>query len=260
MNRPTLKAVLGAVIALLLLGGAGTVAIVGGPAGAVGALLAAGLLATALAVGSAAHALAPGEPDVEDRAVTGPGLRRRHLMLGTGAGAATVAAVAVGIVGARRSEEAAERLRGTAWRTGTRVVDAEGAPIVVADLAEGELVTVYPEGAVGSVDAQAVLIHETADRYRPDPERDGWVAGGVAVYSKLCTHMACPVGLYQSTTGTILCPCHQAVFDLLDGGRAIDGPARRALPQLPVSVTADGHLVAEGDFSDAVGTGFWGRP
>lgn len=260
MTGPPMAVLVRAALALALLGGAGVLAAVGTEAALVGTLIAAGLILGAWALGAAAHSLVPGEPDVEQRDNKGPGLERRKLILGTGAGAATVAAVAVGIVGARRSADAEDRLRGTEWSAGTRVVDAEGHPVVVDDLAEGELVTVYPEGAVGSITAQAVLVREAADRYRPDPEREGWVADGVAVYSKLCTHMACPVGLYESTAGTILCPCHQAVFDVFDGGRAIEGPARRALPQLPVSVTDDGHLMAEGDFSDAVGTGFWGRP
>jgi ubiquinol-cytochrome c reductase iron-sulfur subunit len=140
------------------------------------------------------------------------------------------------------------------------VVDSDGHDVVVSEVREGELVTVYPHDAVGSPRAQAVLVREAPARFVPDPEREGWIPSGIVVYSKLCTHMACPVGLYHQQTGTILCPCHQAVFDVLDSGRAVDGPARRALPQLPVEITDDGHLVALGDFSDAVGTGFWGRP
>lgn len=260
MSLPPVAVLARAALALVLLGAAAVLVVLGSEATPVGILLAAGLVAGAWALGAAAHSLGPSEPDVEQRENQGPGLQRRRLILGTGAGAAAAAAVAVGIVGARRSDDAEDRLRATVWRSGARVVDAEGRPVRVDDLAEGELVTVYPEGAVGSVTAQAVLVREAPERYRPDPEREGWVAGGVAVYSKLCTHMACPVGLYESTAGTILCPCHQAVFDVLDGGRAIEGPARRALPQLPVSITDDGHLVADGDFSDAVGTGFWGRP
>jgi nitrite reductase/ring-hydroxylating ferredoxin subunit len=49
---------------------------------------------------------------------------------------------------------------------------------------------------------------------------------GIVVYSKLCTHMACPLGLYEQQSGTLLCPCHQALFDVLDGGR-VRSPARR---------------------------------
>ena len=141
--------------------------------------------------------------------------------------------------------------------TGVAVAHTE---VEETEVVEGELLTVYPEGAVGDVDAQAVLIREEPGRFAPDPERSDWAPEGIVIYSKLCTHMACPVGLYQQQQGTLLCPCHQASFDVLDGGRAVHGPARRALPQLPIRIGADDTLVARGDFSDAVGTGFWGRP
>jgi len=38
----------------------------------------------------------------------------------------------------------------------------------------------------------------------------------------------------------------------------IFGPAGRALPQLPLRVDDEGHLVAGGDFSDGVGPSWWG--
>jgi ubiquinol-cytochrome c reductase iron-sulfur subunit len=37
------------------------------------------------------------------------------------------------------------------------------------------------------------------------------------------------------------------------------GPATRSLPQLPLGVDGDGYVIAEGDFSDPVGPGFWDR-
>ncbi|MGY6501441.1 MAG: QcrA and Rieske domain-containing protein [Acidimicrobiales bacterium] len=256
----TVKVLLPAAAAALAVAGALGALVLGWDGRAVAALLAAGLSAAAVAIGAAAHVLSSGEPDVEDREHKGPGLARRRLMLGAGAGAAAVVATAVSIPAVRRSGAATDRLRHTEWLAGTRVVDASGDLVDVDAIAEGELLTVYPEGAVGSTRAQAVLVREAPARFVADPERQGWTPEGIVVYSKLCTHMACPVGLYQQRTGTILCPCHQAVFDALDGGRAVAGPARRALPQLPVSIDEDRHLVALGDFSDAVGTGFWGRP
>lgn len=211
-------------------------------------------------VAAAAHRITPETPAVEVREQKGPRLRRRQLLLGAGAGTAAAVAVAVAFPASRRVGDATERLRTTSWFDGARLVDADGALVRADDVVTGELVTVYPEHAVGSVDSQAVLVREGPGRFVPDDERPDWVPEGIAVYSKLCTHMACPLGLYQQQTGTLLCPCHQAVFDLLDGGRALQGPARRALPQLPIRIDDDGHLVARGDFSDAVGTGFWGRP
>jgi ubiquinol-cytochrome c reductase iron-sulfur subunit len=218
------------------------------------------LVLAGLAAGLVAKHLAPGEPDEEEREQKGPDQRRRRLLLGAGAGAAAITVTAVAFPAARRLSAATDRLRRTAWADGVRVVDADGTLIRAEQVQFGELLTVYPDGAVGAVDAQAVLIREEVARFVDDPERRDWVHDGIAIYSKLCTHMACPLGLYQQQSGTLLCPCHQAVFDLLDGGRALQGPARRALPQLPVQVDPEGVLVARGDFSDAVGTGFWGRP
>lgn len=237
-----------------------TGAVLGWPAATVAALLGAALLAGGVAVIGWAHDLTPGESDEERRLQKGPDRGRRRLLLGMGVGAVTVTAGAVAVPAARRVEQATARLRSTSWVAGARIVDSGGVPVRAADIIEGELLTVYPEGATDSVDSQAVLIRELPERFSNDPERPGWVPDGIAVYSKLCTHMACPLGLYQPQTGTLLCPCHQAVFDVLDGGRSLSGPARRALPQLPVRIAADGFLVADGDFSDAVGTGFWGRP
>lgn len=213
-----------------------------------------------LAAALVAKRVAPGEPDEEPREQKGPDQQRRRLILGAGAGAAVLTATAVAFPAARRAGPAADRLRSTSWSEGRRVVDASGTLVRARSVAVGELLTVYPEGAIDAVDSQAVLVREDPSRFVPDAERPDWIADGIAVYSKLCTHMACPLGLYQQRSGTLLCPCHQAVFDLLDGGRAVQGPARRALPQLPVGVDPDGYVVARGDFSDAVGTGFWGRP
>jgi ubiquinol-cytochrome c reductase iron-sulfur subunit len=73
----------------------------------------------------------------------------------------------------------------------------------------------------------------------------------------MCTHAGCPVGLYEQTSRQLFCPCHQSVFDVRDAGRAVAGPAGRALPQLPIRVTADDHIVATGDFDGQPGPTFW---
>jgi quinol---cytochrome c reductase iron-sulfur subunit len=40
----------------------------------------------------------------------------------------------------------------------------------------------------------------------------------------------------------------------------VSGPAARALPQLPLRIDGDGHVVADGDFSSPVGPSWWSRP
>jgi ubiquinol-cytochrome c reductase iron-sulfur subunit len=76
-------------------------------------------------------------------------------------------------------------------------------------------------------------------------------------YSKISTHAGCPVGLYEQQQHLLLCPCHQSTFDVLRGAQPTSGPADRALPQLPLTVNADGYLVAQSDYQTAVGPGFW---
>lgn len=148
----------------------------------------------------------------------------------------------------------------TAWRAGSRAVDADGAPVPAADVLPGTVVTVFPEGHVGSADSQTLLIGVEPDLYRPRPGREDWAPGGAVVgYSKVCTHVGCPVGLYQPNEHRLFCPCHQSAFDVLDGARPVAGPAARPLPQLPLSVDDDGYVVARGDFPEPIGPGFWER-
>jgi len=40
----------------------------------------------------------------------------------------------------------------------------------------------------------------------------------------------------------------------------VHGPARRALPQLPLAIDGAGVLRAAGPFTGTVGPGWWGRP
>lgn len=143
---------------------------------------------------------------------------------------------------------------------GVRLVTAEGQPVTVGDLPLDGVVTVWPEGHSRDGDAPTLLIRTRPEqRFRPREGREGWTIDGVVAYSKLCTHVGCPVGLYQAEVGLLLCPCHQSTFDVLDGARPIFGPAARSLPQLPLGRNEQGEIIALGDFSGPVGPGFWDR-
>ena len=101
-------------------------------------------------------------------------------------------------------------------------------------------------------------------RLRPEeliesPEKADWSYDGIVAYSKVCTHVGCPVALYEQHTHHLLCPCHQSQFDVTDHAAVIFGPAARPLPQLPITVDADGYLVARSDFHEPVGPSFWER-
>jgi ubiquinol-cytochrome c reductase iron-sulfur subunit len=233
------------------------------------AAVAAGGLASmfVLLVGVLRHRL-PEEPESQARHLPGhhgyPSMAAspsRRRLLGRGASAAGLAVVAVVLVPAWRATRRAERrLARTSWRSGVRVVDARGVPIRSADLEVGAFTTVWPEGHMDAPDSQAVLIRLRPDRRVTGPGRDDWVVDGNVAYSKLCTHMGCSVGLYQSRSDLLVCPCHQATFDVLRGAAPVHGPAHRQLPQLPLAVDGDGYLVAIDDFPDAVGPGYWSRP
>ncbi|UGT40981.1 ubiquinol-cytochrome c reductase iron-sulfur subunit [Nocardia yamanashiensis] len=83
--------------------------------------------------------------------------------------------------------------------------------------------------------------------------------GDYFAYSKICTHLGCPTSLFEQQTNRILCPCHQSQFSATEWGKPVFGPAARALPQLPITVNAEGYLVAVHDFIEALGPAFWER-
>ncbi|MEA2461699.1 MAG: ubiquinol-cytochrome c reductase iron-sulfur subunit [Actinomycetota bacterium] len=148
----------------------------------------------------------------------------------------------------------------TAWTPGARVVDDRGVAVRADDLLIGGAVTVFPEGNVGSADAQAILIKVGEGEIQPLPGREEWTPSANVAYSKICTHAGCPVGLYEQDRRQLLCPCHQSVFDVLRAAAPTAGPAARPLPQLPLEEDEEGYLVARGDFSEPVGPGFWNEP
>ncbi len=150
-------------------------------------------------------------------------------------------------------------LRETAFTEGVRLVTVNGAPIKMNQLGVGELLTAFPEGHTNAADAPTLLIRFDDDKFIPIAGRETWVANGMVAYSKICTHSACAVGLYQNVTGLLLCPCHQSTFDVNDGCRPIFGPATRPLPQLPIAIDSKGFVVAQSDYREPVGPGYWDR-
>jgi quinol---cytochrome c reductase iron-sulfur subunit len=145
----------------------------------------------------------------------------------------------------------------TAWRRGSRLVTSEGAPVAATNLPVGGVLTVFPEGHTGAADSQTILVRVDPSTFQPLPGRESWSPDGYLAYSKICTHAGCPVGLYEQSSNSLFCPCHQSVFDVLEGAKPIGGPATRPLPQLPLEVGTDGFLRARDDYSEPVGPGFW---
>ena len=170
-----------------------------------------------------------------------------------------------------------DKLKHTVWKKGMRVVrDVVGTPIKTSDLEIGDLVNAEPE-ALFATDSEGRPEMEGAEKQitkskaavvllRMDPRdiipgkgRENWSVDGIVCYSKICTHVGCPISLNERTTHHLLCPCHQSTFDLSDSGKVIFGPAGRHLPQLPLAVDSEGYLVAQSDFTEPVGPSFWER-
>jgi ubiquinol-cytochrome c reductase iron-sulfur subunit len=166
-----------------------------------------------------------------------------------------------------------DSLRYTAWRKGLRaVVYGTNRPLLPSDISTpGSMITVIPEGYEDDDDALAksgvILIKFAPGQLQVPTVYNGktllytmnWTVDNIVAYSKICTHVGCPVALYEQTTHHILCPCHQSTFDAAHGAQVIFGPAARPLPQLPMGTDADGYLVALSDFTQPVGPSFWER-
>ena len=156
-------------------------------------------------------------------------------------------------------------LADTLWAPGTRLVtDPTGVPVRADELPIGSVVHVQPEGieeADHFLDEKAkaaVLVIRLEEEELSEEMRPGAFAGIVA-YSKICTHMGCPVALYEQNTHHLLCPCHQSTFDVTQDCKVIFGPAGRPLPQLPIAADEDGYLYATAGFSEPVGPSYWER-
>jgi len=154
----------------------------------------------------------------------------------------------------------------TFWRRGMRLMrDPEMTPIKASDVTLGSVFHVLPEGIDKSHDvleekakAAVILVSLPPAVIRVPRERD-WGHDGIVAYSKICTHVGCPVGLYEHRTHHLLCPCHQSTFDVANDCEVIFGPAHRPLPQLKITVDAKGYLVADAPFLQPVGPSYWER-
>ncbi|MGA8987763.1 Rieske 2Fe-2S domain-containing protein [Aeromicrobium sp.] len=164
--------------------------------------------------------------------------------------------------------------RETVWKKGMRVVnDVSGTPIKPSDLQVGQLVNAEPailfetdeegeplfhgtELLQAKSKAATIIVRMQPEDVTPSKGRENWGIDGILCYSKICTHVGCPISLYEQQTHHVLCPCHQSTFDLADNGRVIFGPAHRQLPQLPLALDSEGYIVAVSDFPEIVGPSY----
>jgi ubiquinol-cytochrome c reductase iron-sulfur subunit len=193
------------------------------------------------------------------------GIARRPLIVTAAVAAVAVLPIAVLAPLSTLGPLPGNKMHHTFWKSGMRITrDHDGTPIKASEVAMNSIFHVMPEGLTEETPnhleerakAAAVL-------NRIDPEigqnQDSLANGyqGILAFSKICTHVGCPVALYEQQTHHMLCPCHQSTFDVTDGAKVIFGPAHRPLPQLPIEVDAEGYLIATDDFPEPIGPSFW---
>ncbi|MDO5501450.1 MAG: Rieske 2Fe-2S domain-containing protein [Propionibacteriaceae bacterium] len=167
-----------------------------------------------------------------------------------------------------------ETIERTIWDAGTPqepiylVNDITRTRIRAADMEIGQLINGEPEnlwdhhGAdflVEKAKAAIIIVRMDPNSIKVPERRLDWHVGGIMAYSKICTHVGCPISLWEQQTHHLLCPCHQSTFDLGDAGKVVFGPAARALPQLPITVDDEGYLIARSDFTAPVGPSYFER-
>src|SRR5580692_3977474 len=152
-------------------------------------------------------------------------------------------------------------LETTGWRKGMVLVDSTGRPVRRDTLIVGGIMTVYPQDTVdpqngfitdqGQAVDQTVLIRVSDEPFTTEPGRENWTPDGYVAYSKLCTHLGCPVGLYEQDLELLVCPCHQSMFNVRNGAVPEFGPAPRPLPQMHLGYNEDGYLIAMAPYDQA---------
>jgi ubiquinol-cytochrome c reductase iron-sulfur subunit len=221
--------------------------------------------------------------DMMKAGVDDSGIARRPLLKGAVAGAAALAPLPflVPLVGNLGGDWNVGKFRHTLWgetpeefsgrlpdgTLGRRLaIDPSDTPIKAADVTNGSVFHVIPQGLNESPDfyeekAKSVVLLVRLDPtlIKEPPEKKDWSYDGIVAYSKICTHVGCPVALYEQQTHHLLCPCHQSTFDVTDQAKVVFGPAKRPLPQLPIAVDDEGYLVARHDFDEPVGPSYWER-
>ena len=133
----------------------------------------------------------------------------------------------------------------------------DGTPIRPGDIAVNGILTVFPEGNMDDALGSVLVINIGDNVLQVPASHNGWNIGPVVAFSKICTHAGCPASLYNVTSHQLVCPCHQSTFDVLLGCKPVFGPAPRSLAQLPITTNPDGYIVAQSNFTQPVGPGYW---
>jgi ubiquinol-cytochrome c reductase iron-sulfur subunit len=205
--------------------------------------------------GATAAALKKG---LEETGLPRRSLLRNTLLLGAGSLALLPVPFLFGLGPFQHKERV---LATTAWKKGVRLIRQNGTPVRLGDLQVGSIESVFPDVEHGTkiADSPTLLIRMRPEELQVVPGREDWSIDGHIAYSSICTHLGCPVKLYEQQTHHLFCPCHQSTFAANDGCKVVFGPAARPLPQLAISLDDEGYFVAQGDYDEAVGPSYWER-
>ncbi len=139
------------------------------------------------------------------------------------------------------------------FKTGAR----KGEVITMADVALGARPLVaYPYDPVAGVQRngsrlkQILVLRLPEDSYIEEVRARA--VDGVIAYSAICTHQNCPVTAWHPDDELFICPCHETHYDPRNGARVVSGPAKRALPALPLT-EKDGVPMAAAGLTGKVG-------
>ncbi|MCG6566122.1 ubiquinol-cytochrome c reductase iron-sulfur subunit [Tessaracoccus sp. ZS01] len=201
-------------------------------------------------------------------------IKRRPLILGALGGALGIAVVPAVVLLADMGPHPTRRVREqtiekTIWANQVRLVNDENwVELRPEHLEVGQLVNAQPatlrelegvEAHQAKAKAAIIVVRMDPQSITIPPSRQDWQVSGILAYSKICTHVGCPISLWERQTHHLLCPCHQSTFDLGNSGTVVFGPAARSLPQLPISVDDEGYLIATSDFTVPVGPSYFER-
>ncbi|MFQ3293869.1 MAG: rieske iron-sulfur protein [Natrialbaceae archaeon] len=171
-------------------------------------------------------------------------------VLATVGGLTAVGSLAAPLAGLTRVFE--REYTGPIYSDGVPLVDADGNAIRENTLDVGEQLTVFPQPRPGLEDAPTLLVRFPEEEFGGGTNL-AFTVSGYAAYSKVCTHAGCMVD--DREDDTLVCPCHYGKFDPKRGAAVTGGPPGRPLPQLPLTLSSEGELIATGDFEGHIGPG-----
>ena len=139
------------------------------------------------------------------------GFTRRKLIRRTLYGALAFFPIPAVVIFGDLGPQVGDTLKHTMWRAGTRLTkDPTGIPIKASEVTIGSVFHVIPEGLKDleehkleeKAKAAVLLVRVNPGDLKEDPEKANWSYDGIVAYSKICTHVGCPVALYEQHTHT----------------------------------------------------------